>query len=96
MKGLLTGLALLACLCPIAQAQIHSIDQTPRFTLKPPVRLTLLTAPAEPRGPRPFSLAQAAPTRDEAAVLLGVARQTMQFSQQCSATNWIRIARQSG
>ncbi|HAF42760.1 MAG TPA: hypothetical protein DCG90_13510 [Sphingobium sp.] len=82
MKGLLTGLALLPCLCPKAQAQIHSIDPTPRFMLKPPVRLTLLTAPAEPRGPRPFSLAQAAPTRDEAAVLLGVARQTMQFSQQ--------------
>lgn len=82
MKPLLAGLALLPCLCPSALAQIHSIDQTARFTLKPPVRLTLLRVPARLRRAAPLMSTDAPPARDEAAVTFSIARQTMQFSQQ--------------
>jgi hypothetical protein len=83
MKRWITGLALLPCLCPAAQAQIHSIDQTARFALKPAVRLTALRAgdmPVPRSTPRGFT--DAPPGRDEAAIAISVARQTLQFSQQ--------------
>lgn len=82
MKHLFGGLALLPCLCPMAQAQIHSIDQTAGFRLKPPMRLTLLRAPTDNARRTSFDLNENAPARDEAAILLSVARQTLQFSQQ--------------
>ena len=83
MIGRIAGAALLAGFCPAAQAQIHSIDQTARFSLKPPVRMTLLRpddrAAARPAG---LDLRQTPPPREEAAVDVRVVRQTLQFSQQ--------------
>ncbi|MCI4591750.1 hypothetical protein MOK15_16825 [Sphingobium sp. BYY-5] len=83
MTRFLAGLALLPSLCPAAQAQIHSIDQTARFTLKPAFRLSLPgAAPASPPRPEQITLREARPTRAETAILFSVARRTMQFSQQ--------------
>jgi len=83
MIGRIAGAVLLAGFCPAAQAQIHSIDQTARFSLKPPVRMTLLRpddrAAARPAG---LDLRQTPPPREEAAVDVRVVRQTLQFSQQ--------------